>query len=546
MLKMIQCDKFMVDGKVRPPIQFKPGLNTVLGDEVGSNSIGKSTMLMIIDFAFGGDDYLRRLIDVQENIGFHVINFTFEFEGTLHHFSRDTSDWNQVNVCDVHYNVKHTLSKDEYLKFLRQKFNLNLPELTFRSAVSRFFRIYGRETLDPKYPLQSAMREPQRDSIEGLLKLFNHYLEVKLQKERTNQAKQAESTFKNAQKYRYLPKVSNQVQYKENEKRILKLEQSIEKLVAESLNGTIDGESVQIESAAELRQQLKIAKRKYIDLVSELEHMEIDRIKRNSFEKGFRELQSFFPEVNMKKLEDIENFHRKLDRILKDEFKERCSELERSIALSSKEISQLEAKMTALGSLTNVTQIILSEHCQKQKELDQLKTANATYDTRKELKQKREALELQLNTLILEVMAFAEKEINETMKQLNQRINDEKTAPKLTIKDADRYTFTTSHDRGTGSQYKGLIVFDLTALKMTDLPVLVHDSVLLKQIEDHTLEAVLKLYTETEKQVFISLDKKSSFSKGAQLLLQQTNVLQLHPKGGELFGYAWNVTQTDL
>ncbi|MFU0789841.1 MAG: hypothetical protein ACFWT6_07790 [Virgibacillus proomii] len=39
------------------PIRFHKGLNVVLGDDEGSNSIGKSTLLMIIDFVFGGNTY---------------------------------------------------------------------------------------------------------------------------------------------------------------------------------------------------------------------------------------------------------------------------------------------------------------------------------------------------------------------------------------------------------------------------------------------------------------------------------------------------------
>ena len=52
MLKQISCDKFLDNGQVRPPITFKLGLNAVLGDSAKSNSIGKSTLLMIIDFCF--------------------------------------------------------------------------------------------------------------------------------------------------------------------------------------------------------------------------------------------------------------------------------------------------------------------------------------------------------------------------------------------------------------------------------------------------------------------------------------------------------------
>lgn len=48
MLKKIYCEKFL-----QKEILFHSGLNAVVGDDVASNSIGKSTMLMIIDFVFG-------------------------------------------------------------------------------------------------------------------------------------------------------------------------------------------------------------------------------------------------------------------------------------------------------------------------------------------------------------------------------------------------------------------------------------------------------------------------------------------------------------
>lgn len=50
MLVEVQCDKFIKNGQIREPIRFHTGLNAVLGDDNGSNSIGKSTFLMILDF----------------------------------------------------------------------------------------------------------------------------------------------------------------------------------------------------------------------------------------------------------------------------------------------------------------------------------------------------------------------------------------------------------------------------------------------------------------------------------------------------------------
>ncbi|MCL1990921.1 MAG: DUF2326 domain-containing protein [Defluviitaleaceae bacterium] len=540
MLKTIQCDKFIENDQIRPPIVFKAGLNTILGDEYASNSIGKSTFLMILDFVFGGDDYVRKSIDVQAHIGPHHIEFSFEFEDGMHYFSRSTDNFSIIHVCNANYQVEKKISKDTYTTFLSQKFNLDLPDLTLRNAIGRFFRIYGRETLDPKYPLQQAIREPQQMGIDALLKLFDRYEAVKRQKEVTAEAVLKEKTFKSAQRYHYLPSVSNKIQYTKNEKRILELEAEIKRLIKESTHGFSQLETLQTESTLELQQQLKVEKRHYINLINELNTMENRPHKQNAFQKDYDKLQSFFPGIDMRKLEDIERFHHKMGQILKNEFKEKTASLQSMINLSAERIAQLELKITEIGNAPHLTQVVLTKHYQKQKERTQLQAANKSYDTLETLKRETKLLKQLLDELTLEIISQTETDINAVMNSLNKHMSNSKTAPHLTIRDANRYTFSTPNDRGTGSEYKGLILFDLVVLALTSLPLLVHDSVLLKQIEDRTLEAILRLYTQTQKQVFIVLDKQSSFSKDMQSILEKTEVLRLFSGGGELFGTAWN------
>jgi hypothetical protein len=49
------------------------------------------------------------------------------------------------------------------------------------------------------------------------------------------------------------------------------------------------------------------------------------------------------------------------------------------------------------------------------------------------------------------------------------------------------YKFSTPDDTGTGTAYRGLVIFDISILMLTALPVLVHDSVVFKQIADEAL-----------------------------------------------------------
>lgn len=54
MLREIYCEEFH-----QKYITFHDGLNVVLGSPKADNSIGKSTLMLIVDFAFGGNTYVE-------------------------------------------------------------------------------------------------------------------------------------------------------------------------------------------------------------------------------------------------------------------------------------------------------------------------------------------------------------------------------------------------------------------------------------------------------------------------------------------------------
>ena len=67
----------------------------------------------------------------------------------------------------------------------------------------------------------------------------------------------------------------------------------------------------------------------------------------------------------------------------------------------------------------------------------------------------------------------------------------QKIPPTLEI-DKNQYVFKTVDDTGTGASYRGMVLYDISILELTCLPILIHDSVLLKQIEDIAIEKFLK------------------------------------------------------
>ena len=118
-------------------------------------------------------------------------------------------------------------------------------------------------------------------------------------------------------------------------------------------------------------------------------------------------------------------------------------------------------------------------------------------------------------------------EINIKMHELNKEIYlDGRRAPTLSIH-GNKYSFNTAGDTGTGTAFANLISFDISLLELTCLPAIAHDLPLLKNIENVALENIISIYSQSKKQIFISIDKLSSYDKRAAQIINKHKVLQL-------------------
>ena len=143
--------------------------------------------------------------------------------------------------------------------------------------------------------------------------------------------------------------------------------------------------------------------------------------------------------------------------------------------------------------------------------------------------------------LVTETMNQAEvleNLLNEKMKELNTYIFGKSiNNPEFHIETPKRYSFYTPNDDGTGTNFKGLIVMDLATLLLTSLPVLVHDSVVLKQISNESIEKIFEIYNSSKKQIFVAIDKENSYSIKTQEIILKKEILKLSSGGNELYGY---------
>jgi hypothetical protein len=83
---------------------------------------------------------------------------------------------------------------------------------------------------------------------------------------------------------------------------------------------------------------------------------------------------------------------------------------------------------------------------------------------------------------------------------------------------------------GTGVAYTGLVLFDLTIFLSTRLPILVHDTVVFKNIENDSVSRLLPVYLRTSKQSFVALDEIDKYGPETSALLMKHQVLVLDAK----------------
>ena len=261
MLKEIYCDKFISYGQIRNKIIFNDGLNVIEGNDTGDNSIGKSTFLMCIDFAFGGNDYVEKLRDLQKHVQVHSIFFAFQFD-VIYYFSRSTDEKETIHVCDQNYipTGEKWDRKKEFLPFLKKQYGITTPFLSFRQIVSRFLRIYNRENLNELLPLRAHNNESEKNSLEEMIKLFDLYALVEDLVREEESVREQKVIFSRAQDFSFIPRITDR-EYKANVETIARLENEKEELADKSDKGLLDLDSEKAERASRIKAEISTLKR---------------------------------------------------------------------------------------------------------------------------------------------------------------------------------------------------------------------------------------------------------------------------------------------
>ncbi|MBB1450065.1 DUF2326 domain-containing protein [Pseudoalteromonas carrageenovora] len=518
MLKSISCEKL-----IKSPITFEAGLNAVVGADDAHNSIGKSSILMLIDFVFGGNDFPSKCDDVVRNVGNFKVGIEFEFDKT-YSFIRDTENIDQIYRLES----QDYITSKEYNAFLKDKYLPKNELASFRECVSGFFRIYQRNNYNDKRPLDIVSKENWDAIRKRTLKIFGKYdVIASLEKDKviaTKLKNDINGTFNSGA----IKKVSK-VQAKKNELELVGVSAEIEAIKASLKVNVTDIKSI----INEINLSLKKEKDRLVDLQQELNTklIRIDshlsgNIVRNS--KSFNSVVEFFPEIDQDKLQKVENFHSGITKILKNQLQEEKLLVLNRIELSKIDVKKIDDELLEIVDSKEESVYLLERLMELDRYEHNLKLQNEFFTKSDDAKTRLSDLKEDIDNALVDSIDDMELLINDGMNSFIEKIyNDNPISPKISFQKND-YIFDHGDDRGTGKGFADMICFDLTFLEKTILPCLIHDSLLFKNMDVPAVEKLISIYSRFKKQIFIAIDEKSKYSNETQNKINDAMFLELN------------------
>lgn len=544
MLKFIECEKFIENGVPRGKIEFFSGLNICLGEDNAENSIGKSTFLFAVDFCFGGDSYCSQK-ELLKEVGNHKINFCLEFDNEPYYFSRSTENSKEVAFCDENFNIMKKISDIDFKDFLLEKYNLAETGLSFRQAVTSFIRIFGKESSEIKNIVGVERYNGGKTGIlRNLIKLFEEYDEVKSLEEKSAAIQSEQNEFTSVEKSKIVKngKIKNLSQLKESEIRVDQLKDELLQIAEANKIQTETVDAQRAAQAAELERQITVLKRNRTKLLNEKSILEANLGSETKIQKeDFEELKSFFPELNIPHLEEIQNFHKQISKILKKETEEELAKIEDKISENENNLIEAMQTLTKLSVPLSIPKKVLEQYASVSIQKNELEGQIVFYRNSKQISSRLKETKIELDDKKLSILEEIVSKINRKLEELSGKVNgNDSYAPCLNLNSALSYNFYAPKDGGAGTAYVSMILYDLAVLELTKLPFVIHDSVLFKNLSDSRVIKVFEEYENSRKQIFASFDKKNSYeSDELKKTIENHTVIELYAGGGELFGRSW-------
>ena len=524
MLSKIICDLFNHREMV-----FHQGLNVILGDDDAKNSIGKSSALMVIDFAMGGSSLLEDKAGVIKALGHHSYCFEFTFNKKKYFFKRSTNESSAIHECNKDYDSVTEISIDEYTEKLKDLYKLQDLKSSFRSLVSPFIRIWNKGALDPDHPFSAYAKEPAGTAVGRLVDLFLRTGDIEEEKSVLDANNEKKKLISKSMAAEIIPKI-NKTQYKANQKKISENTEAIDAL-KNGFSGALSAyEALFDEKLRELQHQK-------IDLASQRNEVQakIDRIRRDllgvtpRLTANIALIQEFFPNVDVDRLQQVESFHKNISKMVQRELRKDLNYHSEVLNEINEKISKIESDVAANLAAKGTPDDLFARVFDLKEITDKASEENRFYDQKSAIEKEASLSKERLEAIYVTIFLDIESSLNSRLKRFNNVVYGiSRNASQLRIKSSSSYSFISSDDTGTGKSYAGLVGFDLAAIALTPLPFLVHDSVIYKNIEVPATRNILRILAAAKrKQIFLAFDEAVKFGTTVEKLLHSHAVVKL-------------------
>ena len=522
MLTEIRSDVFR-----QKSVLFHAGLNVVLGDDNATNSIGKSSLLMVVDFVFAGNTLVEYNTDIIDELGDHYYYFEFDFDGVEYRFCRGTEDSEVVYICDAEYNVTGSMDRSAYAELLKSYYQIGCRSLSFRSMVGLFFRIWGKDNLDVHKPLHTVGNKPYGECVDNLIKIFDAYDAIESLVRKNKEVREEKGALNKAFKKKVIPKIGKK-EYEKTSKRIEDIQREISDIGDNLKKYTINLSEIVNREVLEL-------KREKDDLLSIKYRLDsrIERVKgnltrgRHLRSKNFESLRDFFPGVNEERLAKIEEFHSKVAKALGNELRRERDELEGQVADINHRIGEIDREMGQRLKSVDDPQVIVDRVYELSTELGHARERSRFFEEKCRVDEAEKELRQQLVEEKERILSVIQERVNARIQRIVEEVfGPDRKSPELMLSE-NKYSYDVLEDTGTGTAYGGMIVLDIAIFEETMLPALVHDSLLFKNVENHSVARLVERYGQSNKQSFIAIDEVGKYGDETASLLRSSSVIQL-------------------
>jgi len=500
---------------------------------------------MVLDFVFGGSDLLEQTGGVLQHLGHHHYDCVFSFDGNEYHYRRPTDRPLIVFKCSPQFQPTAELSLSDYREFLRGGYAIPDDEgISFRGCVGPLSRIWGKENLNVKKPMFVVQKEREADALRRLAQVFGRFHVLRSLQQMVDERTGQHSTLSKAMNQDLIPKITKVVRRK-NTAEIEQIDEELKNLRDTLALFAINVREVANAETIELTEAKDTLLRERFHTSARLAQLATDTAAtRVPSPAKLEQLLDFFPNVNRAKILEVEAFHLGIAGILKKELSaERRNTKDRLKAIDD-EIQVVNESLARTLSNVVAPTTIIDRVIRLSSKKSQLTVENDHHDDAIRLGEEAKKSKQILFAARKAEFTRISSQINNELRRLGPELFGPSRRPPSFKSDERSHSLHHSADKGTGTAFVSLLLFDLAMLNLTYIPFAIEDSLLFKNIENVVVGKLFGQYAALDKQVFVAIDEPSKFGPSTHALLRSRAVVHLS-SDALLFDKDWRSQAAD-